>query len=112
MDAASVIIDVRRRAGLSLRALARLADTSHSAIAAYEQGRVSPSADTLNRIVESAGFAIDFTVERRQGGEDRSERGRELVEVLELATMFPTHHEPLLAYPPFADCCPSQTASR
>ena len=47
MDAATTITWVRREAGLTLRALAARAGTSHATIAAYEAGRKVPNADTL-----------------------------------------------------------------
>lgn len=103
MDAAALISSARHRAGLSLRELATRAGTSHSAIAAYEQGRRSPTATTLQRILSAAGFAVDVTLDRRagRGDGDRAARGRELVEVLELAAMFPARHEPTLTAPRF-----------
>jgi len=48
----------RRRAGLSVSELARRAGTSRAAISAYEKGTKSPGANTLERILESAGFAL------------------------------------------------------
>lgn len=103
VDAAVLIPRARRRAGLSLRQLAVRAGTSHSAIVAYEQGRTSPSVATLDRILAAAGFAVDVTLTPRVGRDeaDRSARGRELVEVLDLAAVFPATHEPRLTFPRF-----------
>jgi transcriptional regulator with XRE-family HTH domain len=91
-----LIAQARRASGLSLRQLAALAGTSHSAIAAYEQGRTSPTLATLERILTAAGFAIDVNLSPRPGRDevDRAARGHELVEVLELAAMFPGTHNP------------------
>ncbi len=91
MDAATVLKSARQRSGLTLRALARRAGTSHSTLAAYEAGRVSPSVDTLDRIVGAAGLALDTTFERRHtgGGPNEADRGDELTDVLELAAQFP-----------------------
>lgn len=103
MDAAHLITTARSRAGLSLRELAKRADTSHSAISAYEQRRTSPSVDTLNRILTAAGFAVDVSLAPRIGRDavDRTARGRELLDALELAAMFPARHDAALAFPPF-----------
>jgi transcriptional regulator with XRE-family HTH domain len=103
MISATLIREARQRAGLSLRGLADRASTSHSALAAYEQGRKIPNVSTLDRIVRAAGFAVDVTLSPRIGsGEgDRAARGRELVEVLELAAMFPAQHESSLTFPKF-----------
>jgi transcriptional regulator with XRE-family HTH domain len=92
----------RRTSGLSLRELAARANTSHSAIA-YEHGRTSPTLATLERILAAAGFAIDVNLSHRPGRDevDRAARGRELIEVLELAAMFPATHDPTLTFPKF-----------
>ena len=103
VESGQLIAQARRRSGLSLRQLAARAGTSHSAIAAYEHGRTSPTMATLERILSAAGFAIDVTLSPRRGRDetDRAARGRELVEVLELAAMFPATHDPILTFPRF-----------
>jgi transcriptional regulator with XRE-family HTH domain len=101
MRAAETIRDCRTRAHLSLRALAERAGTSHSALAAYESGRKVPSVDTLDRIVRATGFSLEPTVRRRVGAADPADRGRELVEVLELAAQFPARHARHLEAPVF-----------
>lgn len=113
MDAASLLRTTRSLAGLSLRELASRAGTSHSALAAYESGRTVPNVHTLDRIVRAAGFAADVTLERRvgrDGGGDRAARGRELVEALELASMFPARHDADLRFPPFGRVDPAAAA--
>ena len=101
MDAATTLRTARRRAGLSLRALAHRADTSHSALAAYESGRKVPTVETLDRVIRSAGYDLGIElVPRVDAGELRS-RGEELVEVLELAAQFPARHARRLPYPRF-----------
>jgi transcriptional regulator with XRE-family HTH domain len=100
MDAAQTIRAARRRAGLTLRALAARAGTSHSTIAAYESGSKVPTTATLERIVRAAGFAMDTTLHRRNEVEGMS-RGDELAAVLELAAAFPARHQPTLDYPVF-----------
>ncbi|MBI2708978.1 MAG: helix-turn-helix transcriptional regulator [Actinobacteria bacterium] len=101
MNAATLIRATRGRAGLSLRELAARAGTSHSTLAAYEAGRKAPSLDTVDRIVRAAGFEVEVRTRPRVGGPDRADRGRELVEALELAEHFPARHAPTLRFPPF-----------
>ncbi|HYI62593.1 MAG TPA: helix-turn-helix transcriptional regulator [Acidimicrobiales bacterium] len=101
MDAGSLLRRARRRAGLSLRALAARAGTSHSTLAAYEAGRKEPGVDTLLRILRAAGFELGTDLRPAVGGPDPGARGRELVEVLELAALFPARHEPVLRAPVF-----------
>ncbi len=103
MRSGQLIAQARRASGLSLRELAARAGTSHSAIAAYEHDRTSPTFATLERILTAAGFAVDVTLSPRRGRDeiDRTARGRELIEVLELAAMFPATHDPKLMFPPF-----------
>ena len=96
---------------MSLRELARRAGTSHSAISAYETGRRSPTADTVDRIVRAAGFALDFTLSRRIYGDERAgDRGQELEAALLLAEQFPARHSPELVGPVFGR--PSGVAAR
>ena len=97
MNAAQVLRRVRSRAGLSTRELARRAGTSHSTVTAYETGRKSPTIETFDRLVRAAGFTVgDDLVPVPQG-----DRGRELVEALELAARFPARHSRTLRYPRF-----------
>jgi transcriptional regulator with XRE-family HTH domain len=100
MDAAITIRTARRRSGLSLRALAERAETSHATLSAYETGAKVPRVDTLDRIVRAAGFACDVDLARRAGA-DRVARGDELVAVLELAAQFPVRHASHLTAPVF-----------
>ena len=102
MQAGSTLRTARKRAGLSLRSLAALADTSHSTLAAYEAGRKVPSVETLDRIVRAAGFDLEVDLAPGLGGRDRAARGQELVDVLELAALFPARHSKVLRFPPFA----------
>lgn len=99
MDAALVLRGVRRRSGWSLRRLAGLAHTSHPTLAAYEAGRVVPGADTLGRIVRSAGYEVESAVVRTTP--DAAHREQELLDVLELAEKFPERHSLTLQCPRF-----------
>lgn len=53
-----LIRQAREAAGLSQRELARRAGTSQPTVSAYEQGRKTPSAVTLLRLVEAAGAEV------------------------------------------------------
>ncbi len=101
MEASATLRAARHGAGLSLRSLAQRAHTSHSTLAAYEGGHKVPSVETLNRIIRSAGFALAVELRARRGGPDPAERGRELLEVLDLAAQFPARHASELPYPRF-----------
>ena len=100
MDADVLIRSARRRGGLTLRQLAARAGTSHSTLSAYEHGRTTPTVATLERILEAAGFTADVRLEPT-AFDDRVERGRELVQVLELAAEFPSRHDADLRFPRF-----------
>lgn len=101
MQATHALRSARHRAGLSLRALAGRAGTSHSTLAAYESGRKTPSVDTLDRVLRAAGYELRAELSPAVGGPDAAARGRELVEVLDLAARFPARHSPTLTFPRF-----------
>jgi transcriptional regulator with XRE-family HTH domain len=103
MDAGRQLRVARQRAGLSLRQLAERAETSHSALAAYESGRTVPNVDTFDRVLRSAGFDVGVVLAPRPDGGDSRARGRELIDVLELAEMFPARHSSTLDAPCFPD---------
>jgi len=92
----------REAAGLSLRALAQRAGTSHSTLLAYEQGTKTPSVLTFLRILDACGFAVDFELSKRIRERDGIDRGRELEDVLELAAQFPARHAKTLRFPKIA----------
>jgi transcriptional regulator with XRE-family HTH domain len=101
MSAATTLRAARRRARLSLRALAERAGTSHATLVAYESGAKIPRVDTLTRILRAAGFTVDFELTARPEGHDPAARGRELVAALELAAQFPSRHGRAIIAPPF-----------
>ena len=101
MDAAATLRGARLRAGLSLRALARRADTSHATVRAYETGAKVPRVDTLDRLVRAAGFALDAELGSRLPDDDAVARSEELVQALVLAGAFPAEHDPELRFPRF-----------
>lgn len=65
---AKLLRQARRRAGLSQRALAKRARTAQSVIARIEQGRTSPSWETLARLLAAAGFEIRPTLTAKLQG--------------------------------------------
>jgi transcriptional regulator with XRE-family HTH domain len=78
MDAAPILEQARRAAGLSQVALAAAAGTSRPTLSAYENGRKSPTLQTAARILAAAGFEMTFRphVEFREIAVDR---GRPIV---------------------------------
>jgi transcriptional regulator with XRE-family HTH domain len=99
MPADSAIIvamrTARERAGLSARALAERAGTSHATLLAYEHDRIHPRVDTAVRIVEAAGFTLDVRLTPRVAtGADPMGTGRDLVDVLLLAAALPSRLRP------------------
>ena len=99
MNAPAIVRDARERAGFSLRTLAWKAETSHSALSAYEAGRVVPTIDTFERIVAAAGFTVSISITPLVAPD--AERSRELLAVLELAERFPATHEKAIEFPQF-----------
>jgi hypothetical protein len=59
MDAARVLRQARRRAGLTQRQLAERAGAPHSQIAKIESGAVVPRVDTLDRLLEVCGEGLE-----------------------------------------------------
>lgn len=91
MRANELIRRARRRAGLTQRELAVLAETSHATLAAYETGAKMPRADTLERVLQAAGQVPEVTLRPRadRSPAEREAKGRELLDALELASLFP-----------------------
>lgn len=85
MAPAEIIRNIRRKAGLSLPALAERVGIPDSDLAAYEAGTDVPDTETCDWIVSCA----------------RLDRGKELEALLELAEQFPIRHSPDLEYPIF-----------
>jgi transcriptional regulator with XRE-family HTH domain len=89
MEAGPIIRTVRRRGQWSLRSLGAAAHTSHATLSAYESGRVTPTVDTLDRVVRSAGFDVHPRLTRRVTAVGGLDRGSELAAVLLVAAQFP-----------------------
>lgn len=60
---AQAVIEARVNAGLTQEELARRMDTSQSAIARLESGRMKPSARTLERFAKATGTHLRITFE-------------------------------------------------
>lgn len=58
---AMVLTEAREAAGLSKTDLAERAHTSRSTLSAYEHGRVSPTLETVQRILSAAGHRLTST---------------------------------------------------
>jgi transcriptional regulator with XRE-family HTH domain len=71
MKAARLLRIARRRAGLSQRDLAQLTGVAQPAIARIERGVVSPTVDTLDRLLAGAGATLEASP-RLGIGVDRS----------------------------------------
>ena len=93
MDAAAIITSARTRARLSKRELARRVGTSPSAIVEYESGRRSPTVDSLDAILRTCGFDVEFNLIPRDEAERLARRGRELESILTLVDAIPHRWE-------------------
>ena len=58
----NILLDARKRAGLSQRGLARRAGTARSVVARIELCQASPTTETLDRLVDAAGFELELTL--------------------------------------------------
>ena len=101
MDAATLIVRCRRRAGLSQRLLAERAGTSAAAICLYESGQRVPRVDTLTRIVAATGATIAMGASPPPEI-DLEANGRALEELLDLAGHLPRGATPTITAPVFA----------
>ena len=62
MRGGSIIKQARRTAGLTQAELAERLATTRSAIARWESGRVSPTVESLSRIVEACGLSLHVSL--------------------------------------------------
>jgi transcriptional regulator with XRE-family HTH domain len=104
MDAAAILRDARRRAGLTQAELARRGGTSQATVSAYERGHKAPSVETLARLLAAAGARLTAapaaTAVVRPPKAQLARAGRTLVDVMLLAEALPTRHTPELRFPP------------
>jgi transcriptional regulator with XRE-family HTH domain len=99
--AAATLRRARKTAGLTLRAAAEKAGTSHATLAAYEAGRKAPTVTTYLRLLRAYGYEADIELTRRVREVNGYPRGEELEAVLALAEQFPARHSKTLRYPRF-----------
>jgi transcriptional regulator with XRE-family HTH domain len=71
VDARSILLEARLGAGLSQRELGRRSGVPQAAISRIEHGRVSPRAETLDRLLRSCGKDVELIV-RPGTGLDRT----------------------------------------
>jgi len=67
---ASLLIQARRGAGLSQRALAARAGVAQQEIARYERGRVTPSLERLRALIAACGLELTFALTRADDSYD------------------------------------------
>ena len=105
MDAARIITVARERSGLSKRELARRAGTSPAAIVKYESGQMSPTVETLNRILHVAGWRVEIDLLPQVGAPaDVVRRGEMMSELLAIVDMVETRQaSPDIEMPRFVD---------
>ena len=65
---ADLIVEARRRAGLTQRELAERASTTQSSIARWEGGRSEPSFETVIRLLRLCGFVLNVQLESYDDG--------------------------------------------
>lgn len=65
---ADLIVEGRKRAGLTQRELAERAGTTQSSIARWESGRTEPSFANVVRLIRLCGFVLDVHLEAYDDG--------------------------------------------
>ncbi|MGH2653062.1 MAG: helix-turn-helix domain-containing protein [Actinomycetota bacterium] len=75
MDAARVLRQARRRAGLTQRELAARAGVAQSVVGRIETGAVIPRVDTLDRLLAAAGQGLESTPRPGRGVDRTLGRG-------------------------------------
>jgi transcriptional regulator with XRE-family HTH domain len=63
-----LVREARLTARLTQRELARRAHTSQSVVARVESGQTSPSSETLERLLDAAGYELRVALQRDGGG--------------------------------------------
>lgn len=102
MRTSNLLREARLAAGLSQAELAARSGTSQTTLCAYERGRKSPSAATLERILAAAGrrLATEPRSPVRSPGAAALERsGRTLEQVIALAEKLPANHHRSQIFP-------------
>ena|ERR1051325_10926990 len=80
IGAGAIVVEARRRAGLTQQQLADRSGTSQPAIARLESGYASPTFATVERLVRAAGFAMRIELEATAGTDPVVERYKEDVD--------------------------------
>lgn len=93
---AELLVEARRRAGLSQAALARKAGLPRSVLNVYERERRQPGASALATVLAAAGFQL-----RLAPLIDVARNASILAQVLDLAESLPFRPRKKLAFPPF-----------
>jgi len=60
MLSADLLVEARRRAGLTQSELAARSGTARSLISRYERGKVEPGLDALRRLIRACGLELSF----------------------------------------------------
>jgi transcriptional regulator with XRE-family HTH domain len=63
---AEVLVSTRRRHGISQDRLARRAGTTQAVVSRIERGLVSPSVETVQRLLAAMGWELDLRLRRSQ----------------------------------------------
>lgn len=100
MNAALLLIEARRRSGLSRRELARRGRTSASTLSAYESGASIPSVATLARLLRAAGFTAEANLQAVQE-DDEQDRAQKIEALFAFADVLPRGERGPLAFPVF-----------
>lgn len=78
-DAWAVCREIRRRAGMSQRALAVNAGVTPATIARIEKGRMEPTFDLLQRIARGAGISLHVAVSALDPDEAKAKRQSQML---------------------------------
>ncbi|MGH7419370.1 MAG: helix-turn-helix domain-containing protein [Candidatus Rokuibacteriota bacterium] len=100
MEAARLLVQARRQAGISQAELARRAGLPRSVVNVYERNRRQPGVDIFARLLAAAGFELRIAPALRPVADERA--ARLLAQVLDLAEVMPARRRGPLAYPAFS----------
>ena len=100
VTSSSMIARTRRERGYSQAELARRSGIPRTAINAYEQGRRTPTATTLARLVEACDYRLE--AQPRPVMDERA-NARALEQVLDLAELLPVRQRGRLDFPPLPE---------
>ena len=67
MDAGQLIVEARKRAGITQTELASLMGTHQSVVARWETGKTQPTLETVSKAVQAAGLKLEVSL---TGGDD------------------------------------------